>query len=200
MKDLAGSGDSLAVETAASNLMSKQAARLELASLYQETADFVWRSLQRLGVPPADVEDLMQEVYVIVHQQLGQFRHESKVTTWLFGICLRVAARHRRRAYIRREQQVAESPEVVDARTPEIAADQRQEGVRVQRILDRLSPEQRAVFVMFEIEGWSCPEIAELLAVPVGTVYSRLHSARKYFEQCLGTSRGANRRKEAAHD
>jgi RNA polymerase sigma-70 factor (ECF subfamily) len=186
------------VQSTATSVMTKPKTGTELVDIYEQTADFVWKSLQRLGVPPADVEDLMQEVYVVAHRQLSGFRHEAKITTWLFAICLKVASRHRRRAYFRREQQVAETPESIDAHTPEAALDQRQRGARLERILGELNPEQRVVFVMFEIEGHSCQEIADLSAVPVGTVYSRLYSARKRVEKTLAHFKAADDRKEGA--
>ena len=65
--------------------------------VYDENFRFVWRSLRRLGVREGDVPDAVQDIFLIVHRKLGEFEGRSKVTTWLFGICLRVA-RDRRRA------------------------------------------------------------------------------------------------------
>ena len=153
---------------------------LEITLLYREHADFVWRSLQHLGVGGADLEDLMQEVFVTAHRRLSTFRGESKLTTWLFGICLRLVLRHRRRAYFRWELPTAEPPEQADPQTPEDQYRARQADAELELLLERLSPERRATFVLFELEGQSCAEIAELSGVPIGTVYSRLHAARKH--------------------
>jgi len=155
-------------------------AKLDLTLIYREHADFVWRSLQHLGVRDSDLEDLMQEVFATVHQRLATFRRESKVTTWLFGICLRLVLRHRRRAYFRWELPTAEPPEQTDGQTPEDQYRARQADAQLELLLWRLSPERRATFMLFEVEGASCAEIAELSGVPVGTVYSRLHAARKH--------------------
>jgi RNA polymerase sigma-70 factor (ECF subfamily) len=87
--------------------------------------------------------------------------------------------RHRRRAYLRLEFLHAEPPERVDPSTPEARYAEEEARLRLQQLLAKLSPERRATFVLFEIEGMSCEEIAELTSVPVGTVYSRLHLARK---------------------
>src|SRR5688572_278804 len=65
--------------------------------IYEEHAHFVWLSLQRLGVQPADVGDLAHDVFVVVHRRLHTFNRTSRVTTWLFGICVRVVANYRRR-------------------------------------------------------------------------------------------------------
>src|SRR5262245_5550378 len=91
---------------------------LDVAGVYADHCDFVWRTLQHLGVRGADLEDLMQEVFVVVHRKLDGFDGRSRITTWLFGISLRVVGRHRRRAYFRFERQEAEVPETADARTP----------------------------------------------------------------------------------
>jgi len=157
----------------------------DVARIYAENADFVWRSLQHLGARDADLEDLLQEVFLVVHRKLAGFDARSRLTTWLFGICLRVVARQRRRAYFRFEWQTPEVPERADVHTPE---DQLSDGQRARvldRALSRLSLEQRAVFVLFEFEGRSCQEIADLVATPVGTVYSRLHHARRDIKKAL---------------
>jgi RNA polymerase sigma-70 factor (ECF subfamily) len=155
------------------------AGQLGAEQVYELHADFVWRTLQHLGVRSSDLEDLGQEVFVTVHRRLSTFDGRSKLTTWLFGICLHLVQRHRRRAYFRLELSQAEPPERVDPHTPEERYAGEEARVRLERLLDKLSPERRATFLLFEVEGVSCEEIAELTGVPVGTVYSRLHLARK---------------------
>jgi RNA polymerase sigma-70 factor, ECF subfamily len=167
--------------------------RAELDLLYRDHADFVWRNLQHLGVRDSDLEDLMQEVFVTVHRKLSTFRRDSKFTTWLFGICLRLVLRHRRRAYFRWERPTAEPPEQTDDQTPEDRYSARQADAQLELLLCRLSPERRATFMLFEIEGASCAEIAELSGVPVGTVYSRLHAARKHVSARLATLQKAGK-------
>jgi RNA polymerase sigma-70 factor (ECF subfamily) len=199
MKVRPGSGDSSVVELAAENplmlraLVKAQSRELDAEQVYELHADFVWRSLQHLGVRDADLEDLGQEVFVTVHRRLSSFDGRSKLTTWLFGICLHLVQRHRRRAYFRFELLHAEPPERVDLETPEALYAGEQSRQRLERLLDKLSPERRATFVLFEVEGMSCEEIAELTAVPVGTVYSRLHLARKLVTAAAARSRRANK-------
>jgi len=158
---------------------------LDVTAVYAEHCNFVWRSLQHLGVRGTDLEDLAQEVFVVVHRKLAGFDGRSRITTWLFGICLRVVARHRRRAYFRFERQEAEPPERVDPSTPEDRLSSHQRTLLLERALARLSLEHRAVFVLFEIEGHRTEEIAETLGVPVGTVHSRLFKARKLVAKSL---------------
>jgi RNA polymerase sigma-70 factor, ECF subfamily len=195
MKEPGGPGDSRPVEIAAagplmlSSLADARAGELRAEDVYATHADFVWRTLQHLGVKRADLEDLGQEVFVAVHRNLSRFDGRSKLTTWLFGICLHLVQRHRRRAYLRLEFLHAEPPERVDPSTPEQRYAEEQARVRLARLLQKLSPERRATFVMFEIEGMSCEQIAELTAVPVGTVYSRLHLARKHVAEAVARSK-----------
>jgi RNA polymerase sigma-70 factor (ECF subfamily) len=150
-----------------------------VAEVYARHADFVWASLARLGVLRDDLPDQLQEVFLVVHRRIDSFDGSSAVTTWLFGICLRVAQgwrRHRRR---HPEDAVGELPEQrTELDSPEEDAARRQARRTLAAVLDRLEPDRRAVFVMFELEGMSCAAIAELLGVPTGTVYSRLHTAR----------------------
>ena len=167
---------------------SASAERLTVDQIHEEHADFVWRSLQRLGVREHDLEDALQEVFIVVHRKLDTFDGSSRVSTWLYGICLRVASAHRNRAHLRRERPM---PEIDEARDPvarddpEAALAARQSHERLARVLDSLSPDKRAVLVMFEIEGIPAGTIAEMLGVPVGTVYSRLSSARSEFAEAV---------------
>jgi RNA polymerase sigma-70 factor (ECF subfamily) len=170
----------------------EQAAALDPTDeLYREHAEFVWRTLQRMGVAPADLEDLMHEVFVVVHRRIAEFRGESRVTTWLFSICLRVAKRHRRRPWFRRERPLAPGDDPITERTPEASYDEHQRLAQLERALASLNTEQRAVFVLFEIENEPCDRIATVMGVPVGTVYSRLHAARKRFARGLSRQAAA---------
>ena len=166
---------------------------LAVEQVYELHADFVWRTLQHLGVRSADLEDLGQEVFLVVHRRLSSFDGRSKLTTWLFGICLNLVQRHRRRAYLRLEFLHAEPPERVDPSTPEADYATEEARLRLAQLLAKLSPERRATFMLFEVEGASCEEIAELTGVPVGTVYSRLHLARKEAQKAAARLRRAGK-------
>jgi RNA polymerase sigma-70 factor (ECF subfamily) len=155
--------------------------------LYDEQFRFVWRSLRRIGVAESDVADAVQDVFVVVHRKLGDFEGKAKVTTWLFGICVRVASDRRRLAHTRRELPT-ENVEI--ARLDADAAvggpsDARDARALLETILDRMSDEQRIVFTLFELQGLTGEEIADLLDVPLGTVRSRLRLARECFQRCV---------------
>ena len=158
------------------------AGALDVTAIHAAHAEFVWSALQRFGVRDADLEDALQEVFVVVHRRLDSYDGTSKVTTWLYGIAMRVAAAFRRRAHVRRERAVEEVPEGNDeSLSPEELAVRQQARATLDEILDSMDLDRRAVFVMFEVEELSCEEIAAIVGIPIGTVYSRLHKARKEF-------------------
>ncbi|MEZ4298940.1 MAG: RNA polymerase sigma factor [Polyangiaceae bacterium] len=162
-----------------------ETARFE--DVYREHFRFVWRSLRRLGVPESDVSDATQDVFIVVHRRLDEFEGRSKMTTWLYGICLRVARDRKRLAHNRRRAD-DDSPldEAADERADVAAEAERRQGLRLlETLLDELSLEQRAVFTLFELDGMGGDAIAELLDIPVGTVHSRLRLAREAFERNL---------------
>jgi RNA polymerase sigma-70 factor (ECF subfamily) len=147
----------------------------------------VWRSLRRLGVPERDLPDAVQEVFVVVHRKLAGFDASSRITTWLYAIALRVASDRRRRASHRHEV-FADAPE----RTSHVAEDTSELADRralLEKALDAMPLEQRAVFTLFELEGLEGGEIAELLQVPLATVHSRLRLARETFRRVVARAR-----------
>jgi RNA polymerase sigma-70 factor, ECF subfamily len=160
---------------------------LDVRAIYRAHGRFVWLSLQRLGVQPSDLDDVAQDVFMVVHRRLDTFDRRSRVTTWLFGICMRVAANYRRRR--RWTLEVLSGGGNEERPAALIAADdvlvRREEREIAERALDRLDVAKRATFVMFELESLTCLEIAELMNVPIGTVYSRLHGARRQLEKVI---------------
>jgi RNA polymerase sigma-70 factor (ECF subfamily) len=160
--------------------------RPDVTSVHASHADFVWRSLQRLGVRDADLEDMLQEVFVVVHKRLHTYRGVGSLTSWLFGICVRVASNYRRWAWVRHERATAEGvDQAAESSSPDDDLAAREARATLHAILDRMAPDKRAVFVMFELEELSCDEIASTLGIPVGTVHSRLHVARKAFAKAI---------------
>lgn len=157
----------------------------------------MWRSLRHLGVADADVDDLCQEVFITAYRKLDEFEGRSKVRTWLYGICLRLASDYRRRAYVRRERAMAEPR---DSATTEVGAEP---DVRFEargtllHLLDRLDDDKRAVLVLYEIEGLSMKEVAEVVGCPLQTAYSRLHAARKIVNEAYAELHSEPRLKRA---
>jgi RNA polymerase sigma-70 factor, ECF subfamily len=158
------------------------------ASVYRKNADFVSLMLQRLGVRPRDCEDVCHDVFVVAYQKLTDYTERAAVRTWLLAISVRLASNYRRKAHLRFERSVdsadtdQDSPAIPEHGWPEAAVARREAFARARAVLARMHPLQRAVFVMFEIEGIACDAIALELGIPLGTVYSRLHTARKSFQ------------------
>ena len=163
--------------------------------VYDEHFRFVWRSLRRLGVPESDVADAVQDVFLVVHRRLGEFEGRSKVTTWLYGICYRVARDRRRLAHVRRRaDDDGDLDERPDERADVAAAAERRQGLELlEGILDEMPIEQRAVFTLFELDAMGGDAIAEMLEIPVGTVYSRLRIAREQFRRSLSRMQARDR-------
>lgn len=155
--------------------------------VYDEHFAFVWRTLRQFGVQEKDAPDAVQEVFVVVHRKLPAFEGRSKLSTWLFGICVRVASDRRRLAHVRREvaDEATLETQVDHAAGPAQHVERRQALALLEGALAALPDEQRAVFVLFELHEASSEEIAESLGIPLGTVYSRLRLAREAFRKAL---------------
>jgi RNA polymerase sigma-70 factor, ECF subfamily len=170
---------SAAQETIASAV---DGARPSFEELYDEHADFVARALARLGVRDANLDDAIQDVFVVVFRRMDEFGGRSLLRTWLYGIVLNVARNRRRTLRRRPEQELPEDDMMapVDGADTQIA---RAEGLRtLYEILDSLDDDKREAFVLFELEELSAPEIAEALSLNLNTVYARVRAARKAFE------------------
>jgi RNA polymerase sigma-70 factor (ECF subfamily) len=157
--------------------------RLDGGALFRAHAAFVAGFLIRLGVNRRDLDDAVQEVFLVAHRRGGFEVGSAQPTTWLAEIALRVASGLRRTRRRRPEDPEPDHEAPAEGPTPFEAAAAAQTLDRVQRALDTLSLDHRAVFILFEIEGEPCDRIAEGLGVPIGTVYSRLHAARKGFQK-----------------
>jgi RNA polymerase sigma-70 factor (ECF subfamily) len=149
-----------------------------LRQIIEEHGAQAWRTLRLCGVPSADLPDVCQEVFLIVHRKIAEFEGRSSLRTWVYGICVKVAADHRRRARFRHERIVAEPPELPVFATQSDEIDDARTVERLFAILDSLDQAKREVFVLYEIEQRSMSEIAEALGCPLRTAYSRLEAAR----------------------
>lgn len=157
-------------------------------SLYASHVDFVFTTLQRLGVREADLEDLLQKVFIDIHQRLHTFDPTKSIEGWIYGICKNEYSNYRRMAHRRHEVTTDESLEPAPGGRswqPEEILAHRQAQQTLDTVLDMLDADKRVVFVMFEVDEMSCEEIAQALCIPVGTVYSRLNAARKAFQKAV---------------
>jgi RNA polymerase sigma-70 factor (ECF subfamily) len=147
-------------------------------ALFEDHVSYIHASLSRLGVRDADLDDLALEVFVRVHRQLSEYDKRRQVRPWLFGFAVRVASEYRRRPQYRREVLDAAVDMVSDLPAPDHEVQQKQARAIVNGALEALDFDKRTVFVLFELDETPVPEIARVLGIPEGTVYSRLRAAR----------------------
>jgi RNA polymerase sigma-70 factor, ECF subfamily len=154
--------------------------------LYRDHAARVLGWCIRLGGPGLDAEDLAQQVFETAMKTCGRFRGDAALSTWLFGITRNSIRNARRRATLRRFVGLEAIPEPRDHGPDTEGLAVRNERRRaVQTALEDLKTAQREVLVLADLEGHTAPEVAALLGIPAGTVYSRLHHARRAFAVAL---------------
>lgn len=153
--------------------------RERLERMFRNHHELVWRLLRRMGFATDTASDLTQQVYLVAAERLKDIR-ESSERAFLFGTAIRLgrtAWRRERRMHLDDDMDA----HVALQRRPEELAEHHFATRLVDRILANMEPELLAVFVPFELEGFSAPEIARDLSIPVGTVASRLRRARERF-------------------
>jgi RNA polymerase sigma-70 factor (ECF subfamily) len=163
--------------------------------LFREHAAFVARFLFRLGVRPDGIEDAVQEVFLVVHRQGGYRPGAAKPTSYLANLAVHAASAYRRRERVRVAREVdAPVEDVASSQCDAVEVLETNESLRrLQDALDRLEPDLRTALVLVELEGETCASIAAAMNIPVGTVYWRLHQARKKFQRALQTLDAAKR-------
>ena len=145
--------------------------------------DSVWRMLRRLGVPAADADDAAQTVFLALDKRLLDVPVERE-RSFLLAAAVRIAANTRRQLKRSREDAGLSDEGVAYEPSPEHALQQRQALAELDVALASMSDEQRSVFVLYEIEGFSLPEITRALSVSVGTATSRLRRAKRRLSVC----------------
>jgi RNA polymerase sigma-70 factor (ECF subfamily) len=170
-------------------------AALEFHRLFKERYHGIWRFLRGLGVPPDLLDDAVQQVFLVYAERHAVVTKGSE-GSFLFGTALRIARAVRR-------GNRWETPGDVDFARSEVPSvdeltDQKRARQVLDLILDQIDPDQRSVFVLYEIEGFTLPEIAEMISIPLGTATSRLRRGRERFTSLvqrysLSRSNGSSR-------
>jgi len=156
---------------------------------FEQDASFVRQVLGRMGVPRADRDDLLQEVFVVVCRKLREYDGRAPFRSWLYGICLRTVSSYRRSSQFRHRGS-AENFAVDDFEShigfnPEDNAAFRRICADLDGLLVRLEEDKREVFVLFALEGLPMTKVAETVGCPLQTAYSRLQAARKAIRALL---------------
>jgi RNA polymerase sigma-70 factor (ECF subfamily) len=168
----------------ASGASDAAAPPLDFERIYTQCFHHVCRWARALGGLDADLDDLAQEVFLVVRRKLDTFEGPS-LHAWLYGITRKTVSDYRRRAFMRRllgGGRRSLDAEREAAPRAALGSVERWEAQRtLQSVLSQMSSVRRSAFVLFEVEGYSGDEIAELEQIPLATVYTRLHHARKDF-------------------
>lgn len=166
-------------------------ASVTATDMFREHGRYAFRLLRRLGVHEADVDDVLQEVFVVVHRKLPDFDASRSRRAWLYGICINLAASYRRTRRNRRELAVEQEVEPVDrqAATPLEIVEARDARAFLDAMLSELPDPKREVFVLHVIEDLPMQEVAEALGCPLHTAYTRFYAAKKLFEAAVRRAR-----------
>ncbi len=155
---------------------------LTFSVVYHAYFPQVVRWLRAMGVPQADMEDLAQEVFLVVRRKLPRFR-EGHLAAWIYKIAEHKSRNYRRLGWFRNVLMPGRALETVDAvaagASPAKALEQKEDRQLITAMLARISDKRRETLLLFEVEGYSGQEIAALHGIPLKTVWTRLHHARK---------------------
>ena len=175
-------------------------AAISAEDLFRLHAPFVARFLFRLGVGPDAIDDAVQEVFLVVHRQGGYRPGAARPTSYLANLALHAASAHRRAQRRRRDRETDAAVEDVAAPAsgPVEVLETNESLRRLQGLLGCLDPDLRSTLILVEIEGETCASIAAAMQIPVGTVYWRLHQARKKFQKALQSFEAIRPRRELA--
>lgn len=170
-------------------------------SIYRQYFDFVWASARRLGVGEESIDDVVQEVFIVIHARLHTLERPDALRSWIYGVVRRTVSGHRRTERSKAGSAITLNPETEAASlrpTPSDLAEQSDQVRLLYSLLDELDAPKREVFVLVEIDELSVPEAAAILGIPLNTAYSRLRIAREDFEAALGR-RNARRSVAGGH-
>jgi RNA polymerase sigma-70 factor, ECF subfamily len=159
------------------------AAPLDLTHVYRAHAAEVTRWARRLLGPAGDVDDVLQEVFLVAHRRLPEWRGAAKISTWLYAITVRVVQEHRRKQRWLRWLGVGHLLPPPPPTTPLEAVESRRASEVTYQLLDTLPEAERSALILFEMEELSGEEIATITGEPAGTIWVRLHRARARFRK-----------------
>jgi RNA polymerase sigma-70 factor (ECF subfamily) len=162
---------------------------LSFESIFQEHFEFVWSATRRHGVRAEAMDDLVQEIFIVIHSKLHTLRQPQSLRSWIYGIVRRTVSDYHRSQQARAASGASLATEI-EARHPmpptPLDLTERNDQVKLLwSLLEELDPAKREVFMLAELEEMTMPEIADALEIPLNTAYSRLRAARLAFEAAL---------------
>jgi RNA polymerase sigma-70 factor, ECF subfamily len=175
------------------NASEEKAGVPSFETIYEQYFDFVWSMTRRFGVPPETMDDVVQEVFMVVHKKLHTLESPEALRSWLYGIVRRRASGHHRQSWTQKTSggvDVEDMPDVEGGmQSPADLAEQSDNVRKLWELLDGIDAPKREVFIMAELQELTCPEIAKALNIPLNTAYSRLRHAREAFDAALARQR-----------
>ena len=159
---------------------------IDIGQAYQAHASFIARVIEKLTGSGSHVDDILQETFIIAYKKRHQFEGRSAIRTWLYGIAKNLCMHHKRGLarflnFIEKLQTIPNQ----DSQSPQKELEVSRQLQLAESIITGMTFKQREVFVLYELEEMEGPEIAELLGIPLGTVWTRLHKARQIFQARL---------------
>jgi RNA polymerase sigma-70 factor, ECF subfamily len=160
-----------------------------LQVIYKEYLDFVWSSARHLGATTDAIDDVVQDVFIVIHAKLATLQRPEALRSWIYGIVRRTVSDYRRSRRTRDAAGARLGAELKSTRpSPPSPLDRVQWNAELgilQSILAELDEPKREVFVMVEVLEMTVPEVVQALEIPLNTAYSRLRLARQSFEEVL---------------
>jgi RNA polymerase sigma-70 factor, ECF subfamily len=157
--------------------------------LYETYLDFVWSMTRHLGVERSEMDDIVQEIFFIIHRRLHTIEQPESLRSWIYSIVRRVVSGYHRtkRTRLIETGTARVEPDALECEwfTPQRMAEQSEQARLLLTLLEKLDASKREVFVLAELEEMTAPEIAAAVKVPLNTVYSRLRAARQELELAL---------------
>jgi RNA polymerase sigma-70 factor (ECF subfamily) len=153
--------------------------------------------LRKLGVRPHDLEDATQEVFTQFFRYMGSFRGDAQLKTWVYRLCVTEARRVRRRRRIAAALAGVLKSQPPEEVAPPLVTSDRRVHQMAQDALNRMDPDQRLAFVLFEIEGLTGREAAEIAGKTVAAMFRRLYEAQRIFCESLGIEAPPHKRRDA---
>jgi RNA polymerase sigma-70 factor (ECF subfamily) len=156
--------------------------------IYDDYFDFVWTTARRMGVPMDAVDDVVQEIFVVLHTRLQTVERPASLRSWIYGVVRRTVSTYHRGRRVRSACAAPDSPDDIASAmqpSPLDLAVLSDELKLLWRLLGELAPTKREIFILAELEEMTMPEIAEAIEVPLNTAYSRLRVARQEFSDAF---------------
>jgi RNA polymerase sigma-70 factor, ECF subfamily len=160
-----------------------------LQAIYREYFDFVWSSARHLGATRDAIDDVVQDVFIVIHYKLATLQRPEALRSWIYGIVRRTVSDYRRSRRTRDAAGARLGTELKSNQpsqpSPLDMAERNAELELLESVLAELDEPRREVFVMVEVLEMTVPEVVQVLEIPLNTAYSRLRLARQSFEEAL---------------